>query len=48
MNAEGLMMISNSKKFFKKLNNLSAVGLCSNNIARIHAINKRYLEALNE
>ncbi|CAD8199990.1 unnamed protein product [Paramecium pentaurelia] len=48
LNAEGLMLMSNSKKFFKKKNNLSAVGLCSNNIARIHAINKRFLEALNE
>ncbi|CAD8121791.1 unnamed protein product [Paramecium sonneborni] len=48
LNAEGLMLMSNSKKFFKKQNNLSAVGLCSNNIARIHALNKRYLEALNE
>jgi hypothetical protein len=28
--------------------NLSAVGICANNISRMHKKNKRYLEAMNE
>ncbi|CAD8196015.1 unnamed protein product [Paramecium octaurelia] len=46
--AEALIILSMSKSFYKKYNNNPAVGICANNIARIHMKNQRYLEAMNE
>jgi len=46
--AEQLIILSMSKQFYKKYNNMAAVGICSNNIAKIHMRHKRYLEAMNE
>lgn len=48
--SEALTLISQSKskQFYQEYENLTAVGICANNIARIHMKNKRYLEAMNE
>ncbi|CAD8104934.1 unnamed protein product [Paramecium sonneborni] len=46
--AEALIILSMSKRFYKKQNNNAAVGICANNIAKIHMRNQRYLEAMNE
>ncbi|CAD8121849.1 unnamed protein product [Paramecium sonneborni] len=46
--AEALIILSMSKSFYKKYNNNPAIGICANNIARIHMKNQRYLEAMNE
>lgn len=46
--AEALIILSMSKRFYKKYNNNPAVGICANNIAKIHMRNQRYLEAMNE
>ncbi|CAD8198667.1 unnamed protein product [Paramecium octaurelia] len=46
--AEALIVLSMSKRFYKKYYNNPAVGICANNIAKIHMRNQRYLEAMNE
>ncbi|CAK59555.1 unnamed protein product (macronuclear) [Paramecium tetraurelia] len=46
--AEALIILSMSKRFYKKYYNNPAVGICANNIAKIHMRNQRYLEAMNE
>lgn len=37
--AEALIILSMSKQFYKKYNNMAAVGICANNIAKIHMKN---------
>lgn len=39
--AECLIGIAKAMEFFKEYQNLTAVGICANNISRIHMKNKR-------
>ena len=43
------MELSKAKEFYKKeIGNMSAVGICANNIAVLHMRNQRFFEAVNE
>jgi hypothetical protein len=43
------MELSKAKDFYKKeIGNLSAVGICANNIASLHMKSNRMFEAINE
>lgn len=46
--AESLISLCKAAEFFKEYNNLTSVGVCANNISKIHIKNKRLLEAMNE
>ena len=48
VDANTLFVLSKAKLFYKKYRNIEAIGIISNNLSRIHAANKRFIEAMNE
>lgn len=47
--AVALMELSKAKNFYKKqIGNMTAVGICANNIGILHMKNGRIFEAINE